>query len=114
VAAADVFVLACTDERPRWHMDGIPVALMEAMALERAVVSTRISGIPELVEDGRSGVLVPEKDPEALAAALEGLLRDEAKRAALGRAARDKVAREYDLAANTRQLAELFARETGP
>ena len=63
---ASVFALACL-EAPNGDLDGVPVALMEAMAMEVPAVSTSVSGIPELIDDGVSGLLVPERDPEALA-----------------------------------------------
>ena len=63
---------------PSGRMEGIPVALMEAMASGVPVVATRLSGIPELVEDGVTGLLVEPHDPEGLAAALERLLADDA------------------------------------
>jgi len=86
-------------------MEGIPVALMEPLACEVPVVSTRISGIPELVEDGVTGLLVPPADPAALADALERLAHDPELGSRLGRAGRAKVLREFDLADNTTQLA---------
>ncbi len=90
-------------------MDGIPVALMEAMALQKAVVSTALSGIPELIEHGVSGLLVAQRDSHALADALESLLSDAARRQALGRAARARVERDFDLCRSTARLAELIA-----
>lgn len=86
-------------------MEGIPVALMEPLACEVPVVSTRISGIPELVEDGVTGLLVPPGDPAALAGALERLAHDPELGRRMGRAGRAKVLREFDLADNTAQLA---------
>jgi glycosyltransferase involved in cell wall biosynthesis len=106
---ADVFVLACVDERASAAaMDGIPVALMEAMAAGLPVVSTPVSGIPELVEDGRSGILVPERSIEALATALSGLLREPALRLRLGAGARERVADAFDLLKNTVALRASF------
>lgn len=66
----DIFVLACQKDS-NGDMDGIPVVLMEAMMLGISVVTTRISGIPELVIDGKTGLLVEPQDPEALADAIE-------------------------------------------
>src|SRR5689334_5580547 len=86
-------------------MEGIPVALMEPLACEVPVVSTRISGIPELVEDGVTGLLVPPADPAALADALERLAHDPELGRRMGRAGRAKVLREFDLSDNTAQLA---------
>jgi glycosyltransferase involved in cell wall biosynthesis len=80
--AADVYVL------PSHREHSGSVALLEALEAGTAVVATRCDGIPEDVEDGRTGVLVPPGDPQALAAAVGTLLRDPARRAALGAAAR--------------------------
>ena len=92
-------------------MEGIPVALMEPLACEVPVVSTRISGIPELVEDGVTGLLVPPADPAALAGALERLAHDPELGRRLGRAGRAKVLREFDLADNTTLLANKMVGE---
>jgi len=109
MARAAVFVLACVDARPMGAtIDGLPVALMEAMAAGRAVVSTRVAGIPELIEDGVSGVLVAPGDEEALADAIERLARDPASRTALGRKARERVVQRFRLSRNTRAFAQLF------
>jgi glycogen synthase len=73
------------------HREGLPMALLEAMAHGRAVVATPVGGIPTLVEDGRTGLLVPPGDAGALRAAIERLLADSELRARLGRAARERV-----------------------
>lgn len=88
--------------------EGIPVALMEAMASGRPVVATRISGIPELVEDEVTGLLVEPEDPGALAAALGRLRDDPALCERLAAGGRERVAAEYDLRENVGLLAELF------
>lgn len=90
-------------------MDGIPVSLMEAMAIGVPVVSCPVSGIPELVEDGRTGLLVPPADPVRLADALERLLGDAGLCARLAEAARKKVEREFDIARVADRLVEAFA-----
>jgi glycosyltransferase involved in cell wall biosynthesis len=106
---SQIFVLPCMDLRGNGeHIDGIPVALMEAMALGLPVVSTAISGIPELIEDGVSGLLVPEKDEERLAQALGRLIRDKELRAGLGRGGRRRIEERFDLAANVQSLAALY------
>jgi glycosyltransferase involved in cell wall biosynthesis len=76
--------------------DGIPNVLAEAMAAGLPVVSTRVSGIPELVEDGRTGLLVGPKDPAALADAVERLLRDPKQGQSLAVAARRKMEDSFE------------------
>jgi glycogen synthase len=71
--------------------EGLPMVLLEAMAHGRAVVATPVGGIPSLVEDGVTGLLVPVGDPEALRAAIDRLLADPELRRRLGRAARERV-----------------------
>jgi glycosyltransferase involved in cell wall biosynthesis len=88
--------------------DGIPVSLMEAMAMELPVVSTTVSGIPELITDGQQGMLVPPRDPTALADALARLLGDAALRRRLGCAGRRKIVDEFDLDKNVEQLIHIF------
>jgi glycosyltransferase involved in cell wall biosynthesis len=108
---ADIFALACIDDRAdAGAMDGIPVALMEAMAASVPVVSTPISGIPELVEDGRSGILVPERSADALAAALRRLLVDPELRRRLGTAGRERVAEAFELLRNAVELRQRLER----
>jgi colanic acid/amylovoran biosynthesis glycosyltransferase len=85
--------------------EGIPVVLMEAMAAGLPVVASRLSGIPELVTDGVSGLLVPPGDDDALADALERLAGDAALRARLGAAGRETVVREFDVDRNAAALA---------
>ena len=96
MARADVFVLPCRESKDG-DRDGIPVALMEAMAMGMAVLSTRFAGIPELISDGESGVLVDPGDVEALARSLEELLFDEGLRRRLGAGARQHVKDRYEL-----------------
>lgn len=90
--------------------EGIPVALMEALASERAVVATAISGVPELVEHEHTGLLVPERDSTAIAGALLRLHNDPELRRSLGSAGREKVLREYDLQRNAAALGDLLAK----
>jgi glycosyltransferase involved in cell wall biosynthesis len=91
--------------------EGIPVALLEAAASGRAVVASRLSGIPEAIEDGAQGLLVPPGDAQALADALAALAADPALRRRLGAAARERVLREFDLYAGARALAARFRGE---
>jgi colanic acid/amylovoran biosynthesis glycosyltransferase len=89
--------------------EGIPVSLMEALAMERPVVATAISGIPELIEDGVTGLLVPPGDPEALANALRTLYRDPPRALSLGQAGRRRVVAEFNQRTSARELADRFA-----
>jgi colanic acid/amylovoran biosynthesis glycosyltransferase len=101
---ADVAVVPSV-ETARGDREGIPVALTEAMSAGLPVVASDLSGIPELVEHGRTGLLVPPGDPSALAAALRRLGDDSALRERLGREGRRVVLERYDLVRSTRQLA---------
>jgi colanic acid/amylovoran biosynthesis glycosyltransferase len=89
--------------------EGIPNVLKEAMAVGLPVVSTGNGGIPELVEDEATGLLVAERDAEALAARLEGLAKHPERRAALARAGRTRVERDYDIERLNDRLVMLFA-----
>jgi len=111
-ARAAVFVLPCC-EGAGGEMDGIPVAMMEAMARGLPVVSTRLTGIPELVHEGENGLLADPEDPDGLAGALANLLVDGGLRERLGESARRTVVAEYDLATNTSMLAAMLHRSAG-
>ena len=84
LAALDVFVLPSRSE-------GLPFALLEAMAMERPVVATAVNGVPEIVEDGVTGLLVERDDGEGLARAVLGTLSDAERARAMGRAGRRRV-----------------------
>lgn len=86
--------------------DGLPNVLREAMALGTPVVASRLAGIPEALDDGRCGILVPPKDVGALADAIAKLLADQSLRAQYARAGRLHVERRFDLWRNTRSLAD--------
>lgn len=104
---ADVFVLPSV-RHPSGRMDGIPVALMEAMASGLAVVATRLSGIPELVIDGETGLLVTPESPNELAAAISRLVHDPELASRLARAGRERVRDQFDLRTEGNRLAVLF------
>jgi glycosyltransferase involved in cell wall biosynthesis len=106
LGAADIFALASFAE-------GVPVALMEAMAMEVPCVSTVIAGIPELIRDGLDGLLVPASSAEVLAAALERLIEDPLLRRSIGLAGRKRVHDLYNLPENVSLLASVF-RENAP
>jgi len=93
--------------------EGIPVVLMEAMAMEIPCVATRIMGIPELIEDDISGLLAPPADAVPLAYALERLLRDAALRSRLGPEGRRRVLGHFDLPVNCGKLGRLFRERLG-
>jgi glycosyltransferase involved in cell wall biosynthesis len=105
---ADVFALPCLKD-DNGRQDGLPVVLTEAMAMEVPVVSTTLAAIPELIHNGRNGLLVPPKDATALADALQRLKADSALRRQLGEAGRETVLREFNIYRSAEQLAELFA-----
>lgn len=111
-SAADVAVLSSVPTRSG-KREGIPVVLMEAMANGLPVVASALSGIPELVDDGRSGILVPPRDTFALADALQRLNDDPALRHRMGLAGREKVVQEFNLRKTTAKRAELFLNGNG-
>src|SRR5262249_27275548 len=100
----DLFALACEVE-PDGDRDGIPNVVVEAMASGLPVVSTNVSGLPECVEHGVTGLLVPERDAAALAEALVELIARPERARALGRAGRLKVGREVSAARNVAPIA---------
>ena len=107
----DMFVLACKKDR-NGDRDGIPVVLMEAMLAGVPVISTRISGIPELIEDGHSGLLADPADPDQLAGAIDRMLSDQPLCRDLRKHAIAKVQTEFDLSNNVARLNELFKEVT--
>lgn len=107
---ADLFVMpSCVRNNDR---DGIPNVLLEAMLSEVPVISTRVSGIPELVRHGETGLLVEPDDPAALADAMERLLRDRDLAAHLSSGGKDLVLREFDIRKSAERLLELFREQT--
>ncbi len=97
----DVFVLPSLTE-------GLGLSLVEAMATERACVATRVAAIPEVVADGRSGLLVEPADPPALAEAIASLLEDHDLRAKMGAAGRRIVLERFNINRNIHQLETLY------
>ncbi len=93
---------------PGNRMEGIPNALMEALACELPVVSTRISGIPELVEEHRCGLLVKPEDSSELADAIAWLQDHPEQRRLFGKAGREKVRREFNIEVNIEKLWKLY------
>jgi glycosyltransferase involved in cell wall biosynthesis len=107
VAVADVLVAPSVPTR-RGKREGIPVVLMEAMSAAVPVVSSRLSGIPELVEHGRSGLLTEPGSVPEIADALTALATDADLRRRLGAQARERVQADFDVATNARRLLGLI------
>jgi glycosyltransferase involved in cell wall biosynthesis len=105
--AADVFVLPS-------HVEGMSNSLLEAMACGLPVVATSVGAAPEMVRDGVDGLLVPPRDPDALARALSRLLADRATRDALGASARETVMARYSLPAVVDQIEARYVAITQP
>jgi L-malate glycosyltransferase len=89
------------------------VAALEAAASGVPVVASNVGGLPEVVADGETGLLVPAEDPAALAAALAGLIGDPARRRALGRSARERAVALYDWQACARRMEQLYEETLG-
>jgi len=100
---ADLFVLGCETAR-NGDRDGIPNVFLESMAMEVPVVATRVSAIPELVQDGRTGLLIPPGEPEKMAQAMTRLLTDGDLRKRVIHEAKNRVIRNFD---NSRMILDL-------
>ena len=109
---ADLFVLPCRIAGDG-DRDGLPNVLVEAQSQGLACLSTRVGGVPELIEDGINGCLVASDDPTALAAALVVLIRHPDLRRRYGRAGQDRVARLFDSMTSLDRLAGLFHTTAG-
>ena len=110
---ADLFVLAAKIGRDA-DQDGLPNVLMEAQSQRLACVATRLPGIAELIEDDRTGLLVPPGDAPALAAAIEALIRDPRRRAQLAAAGELRVRREFAMQTGVTALGALFGLPRRP
>jgi glycosyltransferase involved in cell wall biosynthesis len=106
LAAMDLWVMSSIEE-------GLPVALLEAMAGGCPIVATRIGGIPDAVTDGKEALLVPAADAPALAAAVVGLLGDPARAAAIGDAARARAVADYSIESVARRIESIYREELG-
>ncbi len=95
------------------HSEGLPVILLEAGAAGVPSVATSVGGIPEVLDDGQSGYLVPPSDPATLAQRVLSLLDNDARRQSMGQAARDRVRRDFSFAAMSEQYHQLFQKLVG-
>jgi glycosyltransferase involved in cell wall biosynthesis len=102
LASLDVLVL------PSYAHEGIPQIILQAQAMARAVVATTVGGIPEVVEDGVTGLLVAPREADALAAKIEALLDDPGLRSRLGRAARESIEKHHSLDAMGERVLALY------
>ena len=107
LAGATLFVLPCIAE-PSGAMDNLPTVIMEAMAAGLPVVSTQIGGIPEMVVESETGLLVSPNDPSALAGAIEKLLVDPALAKEFGQAGYERACARFSIEKNVRELLRLF------
>ena len=106
LARASVFCLPS-------HAEGLPMALLEAMAARKAVVASSVGGIPEVVRDGDNGMLVPPRDAAALAAALAGVLGDDALRMRLAQGARATIEHQYSTEVMCGKLSAIYRELAG-
>jgi glycosyltransferase involved in cell wall biosynthesis len=107
---ADLFVLASKLAKDG-DRDGLPNVLIEAQSQRLACVSTNVSGIPELIEHGVTGLLTPPNDPAAFARRMEELIRDPARRVALGTAGELRVRSVFAMEPGINALARQFGRK---
>ena len=107
VQNASVCVLPCVVDESG-DRDGLPTVLLEAMALGTPVISTAVAGVPEMIDHGRSGLLVQERDTPQLASAIASVLDSPALSHSLRAAALERVQREFNLAENVRVLSGYF------
>jgi colanic acid/amylovoran biosynthesis glycosyltransferase len=105
---ADIYVLnSRTDDKG--DMEGLPNSILEAMSMEKAVISTYHAGIPQAIQDGVNGLLVKERDNEALTAALEKLIQDRDMRRRLGVAARKTIVANFSANSMETKIQSVFA-----
>lgn len=107
---AEIFVLPCVIAADG-DRDGVPNVLIEAMAMNIPVISTDIIGIPELIRDGKEGLLVPQKDEMALADAIALLIENNDLRQSFGSDGRTRIETDFNLAKTSAQLSKIFRKE---
>jgi glycosyltransferase involved in cell wall biosynthesis len=109
LAAADVFALPIV----RDGVDGLPNVLLEAMGSGRPVVASRVAGVPDVIDEGIHGLIVPERDPAALAAAILRLITDRPFAEKLGRAARARVEQELTWEKTSERFEQVYVQAAG-
>jgi len=109
-AASDLFILGC-QIAGNGDRDGIPNVMAESMAMNLPVVATNVSGIPEFLEDGVSGGMVQQKNPQALASAIETLLKDTELRKKVTAEARKRITRDFNNQKLSKDLALIYRDE---
>ena len=109
---AQMFALSC-QILENGDRDGLPNVLVEAAAMEVPIVASDVSGIPELIDDGINGFLVPSRDPQALADRMASMLKDQALRERFAQAGRQRVLRDFDLQRSTRRILGLYHEVLG-
>jgi glycosyltransferase involved in cell wall biosynthesis len=88
--------------------EGVPLSVLEAMAAGKPVIATAVGGVPELVEDGVTGVLVPPRNPEALARGILRLAKDADLRRRMGKAAQERALERFDISRTAREYEALY------
>ena len=104
LAAMDLWVMSSVRE-------GLPMALLEAMAAQKPIVATQVGGIPDAVRDGHEAVLVAPGDPEVLARAISRMLRESRRAEALASAARQRAITEYSIDRVARRIEDVYLQE---
>ncbi|HWQ13006.1 MAG TPA: glycosyltransferase [Roseiflexaceae bacterium] len=112
IGAADVYVVPSVRDQAG-NVDGLPNTLLEGMSAARPIVATNIAGMPDVIADGVHGLLVPERDPQALAQAVVRLLDDRAFAQALGERARARALEELTWDAAAERFEAAYARALG-
>jgi len=101
LSVLDIFVLSSLSE-------GLPLTILEAMAAGKPIVATDVGGIPEIIQGGSEGIIVPSNDPDVLADAISDLLRDDRKRIDMGAKARMKFEEKFTIQTMVKRYEELY------
>ncbi|MDD5169237.1 MAG: glycosyltransferase, partial [Syntrophales bacterium] len=106
LSAIDILIIASRSE-------SVPLLLYDTMAMARPLVATAVGGIPEVLEDGKTGLVVPPEDAAALAAAIEHLLASPAMADAMGQRARTRILERYAIENCVREIQQIYQDLTG-